>query len=66
MPDLVNKPGTWSNSPVRNVVPDPVRDWLDTAANADRSRLFARIDQATDATYFTTAIAFKPSVIGAG
>src|SRR5690625_621771 len=38
LPLLVAKPGSWSHSPVRKLVDDPIRDWLDTASIPDRRR----------------------------
>lgn len=55
LPALVTKPGAWSNSPVRALVPDPVRDWVDAADHPDRSRLFHHLDDTAQATTFVTA-----------
>ena len=51
---------------MRPLVPDPVRDWLDTAKDADRSRLLARIDQAATVTDFNTAAAAASKLITLG
>ena len=66
LPALVAKPGAWSNSPVRALVPDPVRHWLDAASNAKRSRLLHRIDQAALVTGFDTAIEAAQKLIQVG
>lgn len=66
LPALAAKPGAWSNSPVRPLVPDPVRDWLDQASNTDRARFFARIEQTTTATDFDTAITAAHRLIMGG
>ena len=66
LPALMSKPGAWSHSPVRSLVPDPVRDWLDTAANPERSRLLSHLDQATVATSFDTAIGAANKLITLG
>ena len=66
LPALVAKPGAWSNSPVRALVPDPVRHWLDKASNRDRSRLLSRIDQAATATGFDTAAQAAQKLIQVG
>lgn len=55
LPLLVAKPGSWSHSPVRRMVDDPLRDWLDTAPTPDRRRLLVGLHQASDATNFETA-----------
>lgn len=55
LPLLVAKPGSWSHSPVRKLVDDPIRDWLDTASIPDRRRFLVGLHQATDATDFDTA-----------
>lgn len=55
LPLLVAKPGSWSHSPVRKHVTDPLRDWLDTAPTPDRRRLLVGLHQAADATDFDTA-----------
>ena len=66
LPALVAKPGAWSNSPVRALVADPVRHWLDAASNAKRSRLLHRIDQAALVTGFDTAIEAAQKLIQVG
>lgn len=50
------KPGSWTHSPVRDLVDMPVRDWLDQARNSDRARLLTHLDKAAAATSFDTAI----------
>ena len=66
LPALVAKPGAWGNSPVRTLVADPVRDWLDAAAHADRARLLTHMDQAATATDFDTAIEAAEKLITVG
>lgn len=66
LPALVAKPGAWGHSPVRTLVPDPLRDWLDSAATSERSRLFSHLDQAATATSFATAIEAASKLIVAG
>lgn len=63
---LAVKPGAWSHSPVRELVADPVRDWLDRAGLADRARLLARLDHAATATSFDTAIDAATALLGHG
>ncbi|BAC18054.1 hypothetical protein HMPREF0290_0612 [Corynebacterium efficiens YS-314] len=66
LPALVAKPGAWGNSPVRALMPDPVRDVLDAAAPTDRARLLAGIDQASTATSFTSAVDAAERLISLG
>lgn len=63
---LATKPGAWTHSPVRELVDDPVRGWLDQARNPDRARLFTRLDQTAHATTFTIAVAAATQLITAG
>jgi len=60
------KPGAWSHSPVRELVADPVRDWLDQAPLTDRARLLARLDQAATATSFATAVEAATQLLNIG
>lgn len=40
LPYLLRKPGAWGHSPLRGLVPDPLKAWLDEASTAQRrSRL---------------------------
>lgn len=66
LPALVAKPGAWCHSPVRTLVPDPVREWLDTATGSDRARLLEHLDQAATATSFETAIEAADKLITGG
>ena len=66
LPGLVAKPGAWSHSPVRALVPDPVRHWLDAASNQKRSRLLHHLDQAAAVTGFDTAVAAAQKLIDLG
>jgi transposase len=63
---LAVKPGAWTHSPVRDLVADPVRGWLDRAPLADRARLLARLDHATAATSFDTAIDAATQLLSVG
>ncbi|WP_206448811.1 IS21 family transposase, partial [Agrococcus sp. KRD186] len=63
---LAVKPGAWTHSPVRELVADPVRDWLDTARLPERARLLARLDQAAVATSFATAITAATELLSRG
>ncbi|MFI8413687.1 IS21 family transposase [Paeniglutamicibacter gangotriensis] len=66
VPLLVTKPGAWSHSPLRTVVPNPVRDWLDKAAATDRRRLFNAVDAASGTTGFNHAIQAADTLIQRG
>lgn len=66
LPSLVVKPGSWSHSPVRAHVPDPVAQWLDQADNRARSRMFSELADAADATDFTTAIQAATHALSVG
>jgi hypothetical protein len=63
---LAVKPGAWTHSPVRELVADPVRGWLDRAPLADRARLLARLDHAAAATSFATAIDAATQLLSVG
>jgi len=66
VPHLIAKPGAWTQSQLRPLVSDPVRDWLDQASAIDRRRLFTAVDNATEPTNFTTAIQAADILISAG
>lgn len=66
LPALMTKPGAWSNSPVRDHVPDPVKDWCDRATNTARSKFFARLDATTTATSLDAALDAAADLIGYG
>jgi transposase len=66
LPLLVTKPGSWSHSPLRALVPDPVRDWLDKAAATDRRRLLNAVDAAAGAAGFDAAIRAADTLIRQG
>lgn len=66
LPALIAKPGAWTNSPVRPLMPDAVRDVLDAADATDRARMLAGINQASTATSFTTAITACEQMIAVG
>jgi len=63
---LVTKPGAWSHSPLRAVVPDPVRDWLDQASATDRRRLLSAVDAASGSAGFDAAIHAADTLIRRG
>lgn len=56
LPLLVTKPGAWGHSPLRALVPGPVRDWLDTATATNRRRLLSAVDAASGSAGFDAAI----------
>jgi len=64
LPLLARKPGTWSNSPVRQVVPEVVRHWLDTARAPQRREMLAAINAACGPAGFVNALAAAEIVIG--
>lgn len=66
LPLLMTKPGSWSHSPVRRMVDDPIRDWLDTAPASDRRRLFESLHEAATATDFNTATTAATRLITTG
>ena len=55
LPLLRNKPGSWSHSPIRQMVPDPLREWIDAHSASERRSIFAALDKTSRATDFTTA-----------
>lgn len=63
---LAVKPGAWTHSPVRELVTDPVRDWLDAARLPERARLLTRLDHAAAATSFTTAVTAAMQLVNRG
>ncbi len=63
---LAVKPGAWTHSPARDLVADPVRDWLDKARLPERARLLSRLDQAAAATSFEVAITAATQLVGQG
>jgi transposase len=66
LPLLVTKPGSWGHSPLRALVPDPVRDWLDKAAGTDRRRLLSAVDAAARSTGFDAAVRAAEVLLGRG
>ena len=56
LPALALKPGAWGHSPLRNLVPDALRDWLDRARPAERGRTLAGLAHVADRTGFDTAV----------
>jgi len=66
LPALVRKPGTWPNSLLRGVVPDSVRNYLDTAASAERRGMLAAIDAAVKPAGLANAFTAAEMIIGRG
>lgn len=66
VPLLVTKPGAWSHSPLRAMVTDPVRDWLDRATATERRRLLNAVDAASGAAGFENAIQAADTLIARG
>lgn len=66
LPLLVAKPGAWSHSPLRALVTDPVRDWLDAATATDRRRLFNAVDAACESAGFEGAVQAADTLLQRG
>jgi len=66
LPLLAAKPGAWGHSPLRALVPDPVRDWLDTASATERRRLLNAVDAAAGSAGFEAAVKAADALIGRG
>jgi hypothetical protein len=66
VPLLATKPGAWSHSPLRALVGDPVRDWLDQASATDRRRLLNAVDAASGSAGFDAAMAAADTLIRRG
>ena len=66
VPLLVTKPGAWSHSQLRPLVPDMVRDWLDHATATDRRRLFNAVDAASGSAGFEAAVAAADTLLRRG
>jgi len=66
VPLLVTKPGAWSHSPLRALVSDPVRDWIDAAAPTERRRLLNAVDAASGSAGFDAAMAAADTLIRRG
>lgn len=66
VPLLAAKPGAWSHSPLRSLVTDPVRDWLDQATATDRRRLLNAVDAASGSAGFDAAMAAADTLIVRG
>ena len=63
LPLLATKPGAWGPSPLRALVTDPIRDWLDAAAATDRRRLLNAVDAASGSVGFDAAMAAADTLI---
>lgn len=66
LPLLVRKPGTWGNSPVRDRVGGPLRNWLDAAPARPRRDVLIAIGAATVPAGFDNAVAAAEAIIGRG
>ncbi len=66
LPLLVTKPGAWSHSQLRPLVPGPVRDWLDKATATNRRRLLSAVDAASGSAGFDAAITAADLLIQRG
>ena len=66
LPLLVTKPGAWSHSQLRPLVPGPVRDWLDKATATNRRRLLSAVDTASGSAGFDAAITAADLLIQRG
>ena len=66
LPLLVSKPGAWSHSLLRPLVPDPVRDWLDAATATQRRRLLSAVDAAAGTAGFENAVHAAQTIINRG
>ncbi|WP_434614631.1 IS21 family transposase [Arthrobacter sp. A5] len=66
VPLLVTKPGAWGHSPLRALVTDPVRDWLDKATVKDRRRLLSAVDAASGSAGFDAAMQAADTLIQRG
>ncbi|GAA1228560.1 IS21 family transposase [Rhodoglobus aureus] len=66
LPLLVTKPGAWGHSQLRALVPEPVRDWLDTATATNRRRLLNAVDAASGSAGFDAAIRAADALIQRG
>lgn len=66
LPLLVSKPGAWGHSPLRELVPDPVRDWLDKATPTDRRRLLSGVEAAAGSAGFDAAVQAADTLIQRG
>jgi transposase len=66
VPLLAAKPGSWSHSPLRPLVSDPLRDWLDTADASHRRRVFTAVAATSVSAGFEAAVAAADTLIRAG
>ena len=66
LPLLVAKPGAWGHSPLRSLVTDPVRDWLDTATASERRRLLNAVSAAAGSAGFDAAVQAADTLIVRG
>jgi len=63
---LVTKPGAWSHSQLRPLVPEPVREWLDKATATNRRRLLSAVEAASGSAGFDAAITAADLLIQRG
>ncbi|MCY7290247.1 MAG: IS21 family transposase, partial [Cryobacterium sp.] len=66
LPLLVTKPGAWSHSPLRPLVSEPVREWLDKATATNRRRLLSAVEAASGSAGFDAAITAADLLIQRG
>ena len=66
VPLLAAKPGSWSHSPLRPLVTDPLREWLDTADGPHRRRVFTAVAATTDSAGFEAAVAAADALVRSG
>lgn len=66
VPLLATKPGSWSHSPLRTLVADPLRDWLDTADATHRRRVFTAVAATAVSVGFEAAVGAADALIRGG
>lgn len=66
VPLLAAKPGAWTHSPLRALVADPLRDWLDTADASHRRRVFTAVAATAVSAGFEASVAAADALIRAG
>ncbi|XKH55241.1 IS21 family transposase (plasmid) [Citricoccus nitrophenolicus] len=66
VPLLATKPGSWSHSPVRMLVAEPLRDWLDTADATHRRRVFTAVAATAVSAGFDAAVGAADALIRSG
>lgn len=66
LPLLIAKPGAWGHSPLRPLVTDPVRDWLDQATATERRQLLNAVSAAAGSAGFDSAVQAADTLIVRG